>query len=266
VLAFGPALVLNRPGVLKGLGFCPDADKAELTLRLPGGQVVTRTLAVTDDPPPDGWRRRLNPLPGVPTPLFLSHIRKNHWFEFLPDHDAAYVEVSNILPDEDETLQAFGLRLRKALAERDPKNLIVDIRLNNGGDSFSYIELLQTLIAYSTREDHRLYVIIGRSVYSAAANFSTDLERLARPVFVGEPTGGTGNQWGDESAFRLPWSGMIGAFSGARWQLSHPWDRRRSIVPQVPVQLTAKAYFAGRDPVVETVFQLIDERGRPPAT
>jgi hypothetical protein len=32
--------------------------------------------------------------------------------------------------------------------------------------------------------------------------------------------------------------------------------------PEVPVQLTAKDYFAGRDPVMETVFRMIG-RGEP---
>src|SRR5437763_13117382 len=88
-------------------------------------------------------------------------------------------------------------------------------------------------------------------------NLSTDLERLVRPVFVGEPTSGTGNQWGDENRFILPYSGLAGAFSGVRWQLSNPWDERRSIVPQVPVQLTAGDYFAGRDSALDAVFRLI---------
>jgi hypothetical protein len=58
--------------------------------------------------------------------------------------------------------------------------------------------------------------------------------------------------------FVLPYSGLTGAFSGARWQLSHPWDQRRSIVPQVPVQLTAASYFKGEDPALDAVFAIID--------
>jgi hypothetical protein len=148
-----------------------------------------------------------------------------------------------------------------------PRHLIVDIRHNNGGNSFQYIELLRTLVAFSAGEGQKVYVLIGRNVYSAAANLSTDLERLVRPVFVGEPTSGTGNQWGDESRFILPYSGLTGAFSGVRWQLSNPWDQRRSIVPQVPVQLTAGDYFAGRDPALDAVFRLIREsEAKPPVS
>lgn len=265
ILWQGPQLLV-RPGVLKGLGIVDAADRAELTLKLPDGHTVKKTLSVRDETPPTSWSRRLNAPPNVLAPLFLSQIRENHWFQALPDRHAIFVQVNNIQPDEDETMPQFGLRLRQAIAGGKPRHLILDVRHNNGGNSFSYVELLRTLVAFSAGEGQKVYVLIGRNVYSAAANLSTDLERLVRPVFVGEPTSGTGNQWGDESRFILPYSGLTGAFSGVRWQLSNPWDERRSIVPQVPVQLTAGDYFAGRDPALDAVFRLIREsEAEPPS-
>lgn len=261
ILWQGPQLLV-RPGVLKGLGIAGAADRAELTLRMPDGRTVKKTLGVRDETRPTDWSRRLNAPPSVPAPLFLSQIRENHWFQALPDRHAIFVQVNNILPDEDETMPQFGLRLRQAIADGaggKPRHLILDLRHNNGGNSFSYVELLRTVVAFSAGEGQKVYVLIGRNVYSAAANLSADLERLVRPVFVGEPTSGTGNQWGDESRFILPYSGLTGAFSGVRWQLGNPWDERRSIVPQVPVQLTAGDYFAGRDPALDAVFRMIRE-------
>ncbi len=117
--------------------------------------------------------------------------------------------------------------------------------------------ILRTLVAHSAKEGNRLYVIIGRGVYSATGNLITDLERLADPVFVGEPSSGFGNQDGDESQVTLPYSGIHGWLTSVWWQYSHPWDKRTSIVPDVPVQLTAKAYFAGQDPVMETILKMI---------
>jgi tetratricopeptide repeat protein len=261
VLRTGPQLLV-RPGVLKGLGIVPEADRATLTLKLPDGRIVARTLAVVDEQRPTSWSRRLNPPPAAEPQLFLQNLTENHWFRLLPERDAIYIALNNMIPDEGESLQDFGLRLRRTLAERRPKNLIVDLRHNNGGNSFAYIELLRTLVAFSSEDGNRVYAIIGRGIYSAAANFTTDLERLVRPIFVGEPSSGTGNQWGDESRFVLPYSRIVGAFSGTRWQLSHPWDMRRSVVPHVPVQMKAADYFAGRDPVLEAVFRLIAATGQ----
>jgi len=42
--------------------------------------------------------------------------------------------------------------------------------------------------------------------------------------------------------------------TSVRWQYSHPWDLRTSLVPDIPVQPTAKDYFAGKDSVMETIL------------
>jgi len=112
-------------------------------------------------------------------------------------------------------------------------------------------------VAFSTRPGKQVYVLIGRNVYSAAGNFTTDLERLANPIFVGEPTGNMGNQEGDEGSVKLPYSGLTATIAAVKWQLSHPWDVRRTIVPNIPVPLTAADYFAGRDPVLDTTLKAI---------
>lgn len=39
--------------------------------------------------------------------------------------------------------------------------------------------------------------------------------------------------------------------------------RRRSLVPDIPVQLTAEAWLAGRDPVLEAVLEHIERPLRP---
>jgi hypothetical protein len=246
--------LLARPAVLKALGGADRTDRAELTLQMSDGHTLVKSLEVI--PAPE--RIKLNAPPHVPPPMFLRDTKQSHWLEPLPAHDALYAQVNNIMDDDDETMEQFGLRLRRVLAERHPHNLILDLRHNNGGNSFRYAELLRTLVAFSTLEGNRVFTLIGRNVYSAAGNLTTDIERMVSPVFVGEPTSATGNQWGDESMFVLPYSGLTGAFSGARWQLSHPWDQRRSIVPQVPVQLTAASYFKGEDPALDAVFAIID--------
>jgi pimeloyl-ACP methyl ester carboxylesterase len=58
----------------------------------------------------------------------------------------------------------------------------------------------------------------------------------------------------------LPYSKTQGEVTAVKWNLSTPSDRRREMSPEVPVQLTAKAYFAGEDPALEAVHRLIAAR------
>lgn len=242
--------------LLRGLGVTQRTDRVRLQLRLPNGRTVTRTLATVDRP-------IISKLPaprGVATPTFLEFVQDSHWFETWPDSRTFYVQVNQIAPGENETLPEFGLRLRRALSDNSTRNVVLDLRHNNGGNTFTYTELLRTLVSFTARGG-KLYVLIGRNTYSAAANLTTDLERLADPVFIGEPTGDTGNQEGDEGMVRLPYSGLRATVSGVWWQLSDPWDHRRFIAPEVPVQLTAADYFAGRDPALDVTRALIEGRG-----
>jgi len=254
---FGPML-LTLAQELKGLGIVRSVDRIGVTLRSPSGASVSRTLNTVAFTKPS----KLLAAPGREAPIAFRHVDKPHWFEPLPEASAMYVQVNQIADDAGESLEAFGLRLRKALADRNISNLILDLRNNNGGNTFLYVELAKTLIGFSAEAGRTLYVIIGRNVYSAAANFVADLERLASPVFVGEPSAMTGNAYGDESAVVLPYSGIWAGVTGVKWQLGYPYDLRRAVVPQIPVALTAADYFAGRDPVVDTIMSLCSHGSR----
>lgn len=251
VLWYGPALLASAQE-LKGLGIVPRTDRIELTLRLPSGAVVTRALGSAAS----RTSTKLHAAPGHAPPPAFANVDRAHWLAPLPDAHGLYVQVNQIADDPGESLETFGKRLRAVLADAAIRNVVLDLRHDNGGNTYLYVELLRTLIAFSAGEGRTLYVVIGRGVYSAAANLATDLERLAAPVFVGEPTAMTGNNYGDESEFVLPYSGIHGGVTGLRWQLGYPTDLRRAIVPQVPVALTAADYFAGRDPVLDTIVAL----------
>jgi hypothetical protein len=270
ILGWAGTGVIGSLPVLRGLGVVArDRNDVRLTLRTRNGQTVERVLIfipITAGVDDFAAHRKLVPPPAVMPPLFLQDVPRAHWYQALPQSDAVYVQVNQIRDDPGETMREFGLKLRRFLAEMPVKNIILDLRHNNGGNTSSYTEFLRTVVSHRVKDGNGLYVIIGRGLYSATANLITDLERLANPVFVGEPSSGTGNQDGDESFVVLPYSGIRAWLTSVRWQYSHPWDRRTSLVPAVPVQLTAKAYFAGEDPAIEAILALIPRQKQNPGT
>ncbi|HYH82086.1 MAG TPA: hypothetical protein VEX86_19925 [Longimicrobium sp.] len=80
------------------------------------------------------------------------------------------------------------------------------------------------------------------------------------PIFVGEASSECCNLYGDPVSVTLPYSGVQGELTAVKWQLSAPGDRRREMSPEVPVQLTARAYFAGEDPALDTIYRMIAAR------
>ena len=198
-------------------------------------------------------------MPGVKAPLFLQQVKQLNWHQALPEHDALYVRVNLYDPDQVQ----HALRLRTVVAETAPKNLILDMRFNDGGSTALYAELLRTMIGFSLLEDRRIYVLIGRTTYSAAGNLITELEQLANAIFVGEASSECCTFYANPSPFTLPFSKLWGRMSTIRVNLSRKgYDFRREMNPHVPVVMTASDYFAGRDAVMETVFRMI-RRSRP---
>ncbi|MFL5541618.1 MAG: tetratricopeptide repeat protein [Longimicrobiaceae bacterium] len=244
---------------LKGIGATQRTDSVRLTVQAPGQPARTVVLA-TGGSPRSGRQDRLVAPPRVPAPLFLRNLSQTFWHAAVPEHDALYVQVNNMVDAPDETLSAYGRRLWGVVDTMHATNLVLDLRHNNGGNTTLYPELLRTLVAWSRVPGRQVWALIGRRSYSATGNFVTDLERLTAPVFVGEPSSECCNLYGDAVSVTLPYSGVRGELTAVKWQLSTPGDRRREISPQVPVQLTAEAYFAGRDPALEAVWRIVDSR------
>jgi len=250
---------LGETSWVKGIGAADSAESVNLTLQKPGQAIRTVTLETSAERP-EGRQDKLVAPPGVKPPLFLRDVDQKHWELALPEHDALYVQINNLVDDQDEKLPDFGRRLWTVLEKTKPKNLIVDLRHNNGGNTRLYAELLRTLIAFSRGPGNQIYALIGRRSYSATGNFVTDLERLTDPIFVGEATSECCNLYGDATDVTLPYSKVQGELTAVKWQLSSPSDRRREMSPEVPVQMTAQDYFAGRDPVLEAVQRMIAAR------
>src|SRR5439155_8897067 len=139
-------------------------------------------------------------------------------------------------------------RTLKAAKAKRLRAVVVDLRNNPGGDSHTYVDLLDALVRVAKTK--RVVVIISRTTFSAAENFAADLERLVHPVFVGEPSGGSPNLYGDATVTSLPASGLTLHVATIYWQKSFADDPRVTIAPPVAVPLASTDFFAGRDPVL----------------
>ena len=221
-----------------------------------------KTRTVSPEPVSLLARRKLQ-APRLPNlsapPLYLTRPDDQHWFEYLPKEKTLYLQFNQVSNKQNgESLAQLGLRLREFLAKTDVRNLVVDVRRNNGGNTYFYTELLRTLIDFDSNGNNRLFIITGRWTFSAAINFIADVDRLTNAVFVGEPSSSPPlTVGGDEGQITLPYSGVGGALSSSSWALTGPRETRLWIPPDIPVQTNAKDYFANRDPVMETILTML---------
>jgi tetratricopeptide (TPR) repeat protein len=255
----GPPL-LTRVDFVQALGGTDNPDRVTLTVRDPAGGTQRVTLE-------GGPARRatygfkLPPPKNRPgeTPLWLRDVPNPYWFTSIPEGNAVYFQFNQVRERPDETVAAFESRLREALSDPATKNLIVDVRHNSGGNSYLFPPLLRAMSYFEeSAPDHKIYYIAGRNTFSAAQNFSTNVERLTRAVFVGEPTGSSPNFTGEGPIlFDLPYSKVQVTISNWYHQFSFWNDTRLWIAPDIPVELSSTDYFANRDPALDAVLEVI---------
>jgi hypothetical protein len=242
-----------------------DAGGPALKLLVRKGSVTTSRSVPIDRGPidPDSIALRLIPpkIGRTTPPLYLSHLDRNFWMEPLSP-DTLYVQINQIQDEENTTLAQFVERLNGSLAAGKQRNVVVDVRLNNGGNYEASFGLLKALFAFElSRPDARLFVIVGRNTESAAQNFISALDQFGGATFVGEPSGSKPDQVGDDTLVVLPYSGIMGSIARAIHQTNYR-DRREWIAPAIPVSLSSADYFGQRDPALESIEYLIARDAR----
>jgi hypothetical protein len=262
---FAPFL-LAMPEVLHAIGAIDEPDAVPLLLEQAGTRTVTvlhpaglaamlpsdTDLSWTQE---DGWVDMRGP-DGARTPLWLrGDPRSPLRHEYLPESRTAYVQYNKVSDAPDETIAVFAERLRAFVDSAPVDRLVLDLRLNRGGDGTLNQPLVLSLIRSPKLEGAgRLFVVIGRSTFSAAQFLVHDLEEYTDAVFVGEPTAGKPNSYGDSRRITLPNSGITVRASIYYWQRTHPLDTRPWKGPDVAADLTSRDYRANLDPALREIL------------
>ena len=244
--------------VLHGLGIADSVGSAVFTLERPGGGRTD--VMLTPVPGPQYAGEFADPLhghypsvlPSAPRPLYLANSAKALWTRTLAGGRAVYVGYNAVSAPTPAVLRRIQ---RLALAART-RRVIVDVRLNGGGDNTTYGPLVDLFASKPVNRRGKLYLLVGRATFSAAANFAAEIDRDTRAVIVGEPTGGGVETYGDTVPVLLPSLGWY-VYVASRYheRKRGPNDHRLAISPDVRIDLTSAQYFAGRDPVLERALR-----------
>jgi len=240
---------LRVPEILHACGVTADLGPTPVSVEKDG-----RTTTVTLEPLPSGQEPAWvawSDVSGTAKPLFLKDPGKPYWFEILPDQSAIYVQVNSIQNDPAETMAAFSARMIAVAKSAGVKKLVLDLRLNGGGNNYLNRGLVLALIGAEEFDRYgRLFTIIGRNTFSAAMSLVSALERWTETIFVGEPTGNTPSQYGDARRYTLPQSGLTVRLSSVYWRDADVDERRPWVAPDIAAGLSWADFAAGRDPAL----------------
>ncbi len=259
---FAPFLLV-MPELLHALGLLEEMDRADFTVESEGRR---RVVALEPDGPADrmapdtdtSWLPKPNWVDARdgarrPTPLWLKDPQNKFWFEYLPERRAVYVQFNQVGNKEEESVEAFAGRLFTFVEAKPVDRLVLDLRLNRGGNGELNRPLLRGIIRSKVDRKGGLFAIIGRGTWSAAQMLVNELERYTNVTFVGEPTAGKVNHYGDSSRIILPRTGITVRVSTLWWQ-GDERDRRQWIAPRVAADLTFEDYRTNNDPALNAAL------------
>jgi len=287
---------LRIPGLLHRLGMTDSDTRARLTVRLRTGKEKKVTLAVqegSDAPPnaesdtygvlipqePDEVGRWPHVLDGVKErpdiyqkPVDLAF----HWIG--AGHRVLYLR-SNQVSALDGNLTAFELKLVQLLMNEivpnRPKAVIVDLRLNQGGNFLNTVLFCQALPKVLS-PGGKVLVLVSRSTFSAAILTAAMLREYggASVTFLGTDMGDNERFYAEGSRVPLPdsklgirvstglhdWSEGCHDLERCFWPVVvwGPQDGQRiSLHPDIEIEPSFAEYAAGRDPVMEKALTLV---------
>ncbi|GLS16998.1 peptidase S41 [Labrys miyagiensis] len=285
------AAYLMSPTILRRIGVASQENDIPLTLRLRNGTLKSGSLGPAIPDPSDprepvlyGWYalvpdekdkvdRWVHVLDGVekhspgygrPAPV------RTLW---IGDEASKILYVrSNFLdskgkdPLADDLL--FGV-LQDLVVSKRPRFVIVDLRLNNGGNFLETMLFAQALPRLVPRNG-QVFVLVSRATFSAALVTAAMLKRSApdRVTLIGEPMGDEARFWAEPDIKTLP-NSKIPVFYSTKFE---DWERgcsdnpdcywpaaiftqgAISIEPEVKIDESFAEYAAGRDPVLDAAL------------
>ncbi len=247
-------ILLSIPELLAGQHIIDDKKDLSLTVEINGQPKAfqikpSANLGELLDPPAS-W---VDASGASPRPLYLKDPKNQFWFEYLKDSRVLYVQQNAVQNKPDETVAAFYRRVFDFVANNPVDKFVLDLRNNDGGNNGLNRPVVIGIIKSKIDERGKLFVITGRATFSAAQNFVNELEKYTKAIFVGEPTAGHPNHYGDNRPITLPNSKLQLRVSTLYWQDMDPRDERQWTAPELAADLTSQDYRTGRDPALQAV-------------
>lgn len=281
---------LARVEVLEAVGLAKDG-LAQFEFELPSGkhEVVRLGAAPGTDPEASGSQWRVALLPGNGPgawPQILDHAATLPLFAGAPDEMTSttigdgsilYVRSTSLSPYEGEMtvmIKAYQI-MEKVAKEPLPRDVIVDLRYNGGGNLFNVIAFSKELAGIIRPPGH-IYVIEGRATFSAAIAFAAMLKRDSggTAILVGEEPSDNPWFWSEGGTIDAPVSKLPLRYTDGYHDWAHGCtDLRRcywpvvfhgaavgSLTPDIPVAMRFSDYAAGKDPTLTAIEDDIARR------
>lgn len=133
---------------------------------------------------------------------YLKNSKKYYWYDMIADH-ILYIQYNKCKEDNNYPFSSFVNEINQIIGNNSVNTILVDLRLNTGGNSAIINPLIEMLKNHS---DKKIYGAISRRTYSSGRFAVKDLITHFNAELFGEPTGGSPHSYGESKSFVLPYS------------------------------------------------------------
>jgi hypothetical protein len=250
--------LLNDGMVLHGLGITSDRDTvryivltdagSEVTLEYHGEANQFRGVSITDILE-TGWLRAV-----VHPALYLQQPDQDFWCTYLQASKTGYCNFRSY-----KDLKHTARALTALVQHEHSDNLVIDLRLNAGGDfeqGLKYVVNPIRRMSKINRSGH-LFVLTGPGTFSAAMANAAHFRKRTRAILVGQPIGEKPNSYQEARETVLPNSQWVARYSVRLYRFVR--GEENLIRPDREIAETWADFQAGRDPVVDWVLGTISD-------
>jgi hypothetical protein len=242
---------LTDTAVLHGLKLIPSAESASLTVLAESGKAVTAEMAPLPFSSKPGWL--VDTSDESAAPLYLKRRNLYYWYEILAGDKAVYFKYNSCQEVPGKPFAAFVQELFAAADAGSVEKIAVDLRHNGGGNSAIFGPFLDELKKRPAfLQKGKLAVIVGRRTFSSAILNALDLKKDTPAIFVGEPTGGKPNHYGEVQVMRLPESGLPVSYSTKYFHVVE--GDPASILPDLVAEQAFADYRSKSDPALDAAL------------
>jgi len=275
---------MTSPDVLTGLGLIASDGKAEIVFknRLGKGEKrqleplpLRRSNEATESwwdlsptrPRNDGpWVSALS-LEASRLPLYLQNTERQYWSQYLPKEKLVYIHLNRAADAPGgESFAEFGNRTLAELKSAAVNKIVVDVRFNTGGNLNIAKPFMERLAALARERKTKVFVITGRATFSAGLFHAMQLRQYVNAILVGELVGDDLDFWAEGGNAVAP-NSKLSLHYADRFHSYSPVERPElkqylftdsdlgvtSAAPDIVVRMSARDYFAGRDPALEAI-------------
>lgn len=188
----------------------------------------------------------------ITLPMYMNNIQ-NYFFDYLENEKIVYFQYYSCIDDTAMPFSEFNKKLFNFIENNEVDKLVIDLRNNGGGSSIVLIPFIEKISKHEKlNKEGKIFTVIGRRTFSSAVSNALQLQANTNSIFVGEPTSGKPNHFGEVRSFYLPNSNYQVFYSTKYFRYTD--NDTESFSPDHYIGLTFDEYKNGVDPVLEYII------------